>query len=230
MKKMLLEFGGSFGYLLFGAIIQLYVMNFIPNINFILEMFLISFGYAFSFFLIYTLCNKVDAVYINPIFSFSDWIRNKISNKNFILICGAQIFGAIIAGGILKVCFNELLPSIILTYGDNSIFNSTINIVIFMEFLFSLIFCFCYQIMKDKIKSDMLNNVLLSVLFFALLFFTIPYTGGSVNPIRFLLTNLFVNFDYLRQGFFYLFSSLGGALIASIIYYIISYVKNNDLT
>ena len=137
MKKMLLEFGGSFGYLLFGAIIQLYVMNFIPNINFILEMFLISFGYAFSFFLIYTLCNKVDAVYINPIFSFSDWIRNKISNKNFILICVAQIFGAIIAGGILKLCFNGLLPSIILTYGDNSIFNSTIDIVIFMEFLFS---------------------------------------------------------------------------------------------
>ena len=84
--------------------------------------------------------------------------------------------------------------------------------------------------MKDKIRSDMLNNVLLSVLFFALLFSTIPYTGGSVNPIRSLLTNLFVNFDYLRQGFFYLFSSLGGALIASIIYHIISYVKNNDLT
>ena len=62
MKKMLLEFGGSFGYLLFGAIIQLYVMNFIPNINFILEMFLISLGYAFSFFLIYTLCNKVDVL------------------------------------------------------------------------------------------------------------------------------------------------------------------------
>ena len=105
MRKYIMEAIGSFSYLLFGAIIQLFVMNYLTNINFILEVFYISFGYAFSFFVIYFLLNQYNNYYVNPIFSFSSWLQNKTSNKDFVFISLFQIIGAFLSGLILKLCF-----------------------------------------------------------------------------------------------------------------------------
>ena len=230
MRKYIMEAIGSFSYLLFGAIIQLFVMNYLTNINFILEVFYISFGYAFSFFVIYFLLNQYNNYYVNPIFSFSSWLQNKTSNKDFVFISLFQIIGAFLSGLILKLCFPDIISSIVLTYGDGSIFHSSLDILIFIEFFFSFILCFGYLFIGERLQNKLLRAITLGLLFFVLLFFSVPYTGGSVNPVRFLVSNLFVNFDYLRQGGFYLFSSLEGALISTILYHIITYLRDNDLT
>ena len=111
-------------------------------------------------------------------------------------------------------------------YGEFSMLNASLDNVILIEFIFSFILVFCYLTMQDKISSSKLFGILCSLLFFVLLFFSIPYTGGCVNPNRSLVSNIFVNTDSLRQIWIYVLSSLAGTVFATIIYHICYQISN----
>lgn len=227
MKKLILEFSSSFSYLLFGAIVEIVVLNYLPLSNFIFQILLIAVGYAASFGVFYTFFNKVDSTDGNPIFTFSSWLLNKISNKEFITIIVSQILGGFVAGFLLWLVFSESIKVLALGYGSFSMFQSSLDSIILIEFLFSFVFVIVRSILQDKIKLKKYQGLILGFLFFCLLFFSIPYTGGSVNPVRPLLSNLYVNQDCLRQSLFYILSPLAGSLFASIIYHIYHQIMNN---
>ena len=163
---------------------------------------------------------------MNPIFTFSLWLRNQISGKNALVTILSQLFGAVLAGGIISLLLKNDIADIVVGYGELSMFNSSLDSVILIEFLFSFILVFCFLTLKDRIKSTKLSSILYGLLFFVLLFLSIPYSGGCVNPNRSVVTNVFVNSDSLRQIWIYVLSSLAGSVFATIIYYIYYQVNN----
>lgn len=228
MKKILWEFISSFSYLFLGCLIELLVINFLPIYNFILELFIIAFSFGVVFGLFYTLINKIVAIEINPIFSFSLWLRNQMTGKEVITTILSQLLGGVFASGILFLIFPQQFASLGVGYGDASFLQASLDTIILIELLFSFLFVFCFLIAKDKKELSQLRGMFLGTLLFLLIFFSIGYTGCCVNPIRAVTVNLFVNEDYLRQSVFYLLSSLAGSLLATILYHVYSYISNRD--
>lgn len=226
MQKYILEFSGSLGYLLLGSIVHLFIFQFVPISNLTIKFMIVSIGYALFFGIIYILCNAIHHVEINPIFSFALWLRNQIITKQFILTILFQFLGGIICGIILFTLFPTQIPDLALGYGELNMFQSTLDSIIWIEALFSFIFVFIFFILNEKLKNKILQGVVLGITFFLLLLFSIPYTGGSINPIRAFISNPFVNSDYLRQVWIYILSPLAGTLFSTIIYHIFSQVDN----
>lgn len=227
MKRLILEFLGSFLYLLFGCIIELFVIHYLSIPIFSLKVLIIALGFATSFGIIYSLCNLFYDVDIHPLFTFTSWLKNDISFYKMISTIFIQILGAVEAGLVILLFLPNLLDSLVIGVGNHLLFSSSFNTIILVEFIASFVFTFSYFVIKKKIQSKKMWGLLLGILLFLLLFISISFTGGSVNPARGFISNLFVNFDTLCQLNFYLFSSLAGALFSTIIYHLLSYHHNN---
>lgn len=227
MKRLILEFLGSFLYLLFGCIIELFVIHYLSISIFPLKVFIIALGFAISFGVIYSLCNLFYNVDINPLFTFTSWLKNDISFYKVISTIFIQILGAVEAGLVILLFLPNLLDSLVIGASNHHLFSSSFNTIILVEFMASFVLTFAYFVIQKKIQSKKLRGLLLGILLFLLLFISIPFTGGSVNPARGFVSNLFVNFATLCQLNFYLFSSLAGALFSMIIYHFLSYHHNN---
>ena len=227
MKRLLLEFLGSFGYLLFGSIIELFTIYYL-NISFMpFKFFIIALGFAFSFGVIYSLCNLFWEIDINPLFTFTKWLKNDISFYKMISTIFMQVLGAIEAGLLILLLFPSLMDGLVIGVGNHILFSTHFNTIVLTEFIVSFIFTIIYSGIKEKIQSKKICGLILGFSLFILLFISIPFTGGSVNPARGFVSNLFVNFDTLCQLGFYFFSSLAGALFSTIIYHTLSYRHNN---
>lgn len=227
MKGLILEFLGSFLYLLFGCIIELFVIHYLSISIFPLKVFIIALGFAISFGVIYSLCNLFYNVDINPLFTFTSWLKNDISFYKVISTIFIQILGAVEAGLVILLFLPNLLDSLVIGASNHHLFSSSFNTIILVGFMASFVLTFAYFVIQKKIQSKKLRGLLLGILLFLLLFISIPFTGGSVNPARGFVSNLFVNFATLCQLNFYLFSSLAGALFSMIIYHLLSYHHNN---
>ena len=227
MKRLILEFLGSFLYLLFGCIIELFVIHYLSISIFPLKVFIIALGFAISFGVIYSLCNLFYDVDINPLFTFTSWLKNDISFYKVISTIFIQILGAVEAGLVILLFLPNLLDSLVIGASNHHLFSSSFNTIILVGFMASFVLTFAYFVIQKKIQSKKLRGLLLGILLFLLLFISIPFTGGSVNPARGFVSNLFVNFATLCQLNFYLFSSLAGALFSTIIYHLLSYHHNN---
>ena len=227
MKRLILEFLGSFLYLLFGCIIELFVIHYLSISIFPLKVFIIALGFAISFGVIYSLCNLFYNVDINPLFTFTSWLKNDISFYKVISTIFIQILGAVEAGLVILLFLPNLLDSLVIGASNHHLFSSSFNTIILVGFMASFVLTFAYFVIQKKIQSKKLRGLLLGILLFLLLFISIPFTGGSVNPARGFVSNLFVNFATLCQLNFYLFSSLAGALFSMIIYHLLSYHHNN---
>jgi len=127
MKKCILEFAGSFRYLLLGSIVQLFIFQFFLFSSLILKMALVSLGYALFYAIIYILCNRKHHVEINPIFSFALWLKNQMGTKQFILTVLSQILSGILWGIILFTIFPSQISVLALGNGDFGSFNSILN-------------------------------------------------------------------------------------------------------
>ena len=230
MKNFVLEFLGSFLYLFIGCLAEILIINYFPINNFIIELFLVSFIFAVSFSGCYILLGKRTSIDINPIFTFVLWLRNQISLKKLFTSIAAQFLGALATGCILFLLFQENVSTLALGYGELSAFNISLDGVILIELLFSFIFAFCFLYFHDKKIPPKFSGIFLGGIFFLLLFFSIPYTGGCVNLSRSLVVNLFVNSNSLRQIWIYVLSSLAGAVLATIIYHIFYQIKNKVLS
>lgn len=226
VKKIVLEFFGSFFYLFLGCLLEILVFHFLPINNFILEIFLIAIGFAVPFFLIYNVLNMFNVVEINPVFTFSLWLRNQISYKSLFLTIFSQFLGGLSAGFLLLLIFPKNISNLVIGYDNFSMFHTPLNKIILIEFLFSFIFVFCFLIAKDKKELSNFKGLFLGGLLFLILFFSIPYTGGCVNPSRSIVANIFVNYDSLRQTWIYILTSFAGSVFATTIYHIYFQVNN----
>lgn len=226
MKKNILEFFCSGWHLLAGSIVELFAFSYLSSSNFILQFFIITLGYSLFFGILYSLSNTICEVEINPIFTFSLWLRNKISTKQFLFTIIWQMLGGICAGALLYICFSNQISQLVIGYGNFSMFKVPLGVIILVEFLLCFLFVFCFCLVHKKAKKHRREGLYLGIALFWLLLFSIPYTGGSVNPVRALISNLFVNSDGLRQIPFYLISSLSGSLFATVIYHIYSHLNN----
>lgn len=227
LKRLMLEFVGSLSYLLVGCIIELIVVHFLPIDFFVLKIVIIALGFSASFGIIYSLCNLKCNVDINPLFTFATWLKSDISFYKMLSTIFIQILGAVEAGFIILLFFSSIFDSLTLGVGNNLLFSASFNKIVLGEFLGSFIFTFFYFFSKHTNYSVKFRGLVLGLLLFLLLFVLIPFTGGSVNPARGFVANLFVNFDMCCQLGFYLVSSLAGALFSTIIYHFLSYHHNS---
>ena len=225
MKKLILELLCSFGYLFLGSMIELCVTTIFPLENFVLEMIFSSLGFAISFSWLYFLTNRKYRLEINPIFTFSLWLRNQISFRQLFITILFQLLGAVLAGGLLYVLFSDI-SSLVLGYGTHSIFYASLNTILLIEMLFSFVLVFCFLILIDSNIHYKKRSVLLGIILFILLFLSIPYTGGVVNPLHSISINLFVNSDSLRQSWIYALSNLAGSLLAVTFYCFYSFLNH----
>ena len=192
-----------------------------------LKFFIIALGFAISFGVIYSLCNLFFEIDINPLFTFTKWLKNNISSYKMISTIFMQVLGAVEAGLLIHLMLPSLTDALVIGVGDYILFSADFNTIVLTEFVVSFIFTTIYFVIKEKIQSKKVCGLILGISLFLLLFISIPFTGGSVNPARGFISNLFVNFDTLCQLGFYLCSSLAGALFSTIIHHTLSYHHNS---
>lgn len=226
MKKGILEFASSFFYLFLGCVIEILIFNYFHFSNFLLKIVLVALGFALMFYFSYMYFKRRNNIEINPIFTFSLWLRNEITIKQMIITILMQFMGAGVAGLVLHLLFNKYITSLAIGYDELNLANASLDSIILIEFLLSSIFVFCFLITKKKKWSTKFISLFLSIIFFLLLVFSIPYTGGSVNPCRSVVANIYVNSDCLRQIWIYILSSFGGSVFATIIHHIYTQITN----
>ena len=226
MKKYILEIFGSFGYFLAGGIIELFCLAYLPFSGVILKLFIIALGFSAFFGLIYSLSNQLCKVEINPLFTFSHWLKNEISTKSLVASVLLQMLGGICAGVILYLLYPNQISDLAIGYGEFSMLHLSLDSVILLEFLFSFILVFCYSSGLKKYKSSRVCGLILGILLFVILLFSVPCTGGSVNPIRPFIANIFVKGDYLRQIWIYVLSPFAGSFLATILHHVFVHLNN----
>ena len=85
-----------------------------------------------------------EKIEVNPIFTFSLWLRNQIPGKIAFVTILSQCLGAILAGFVLSLAFHGGISDIVAGYGEFSMLNASLDNVILIEFIFSFIFLFCF--------------------------------------------------------------------------------------
>lgn len=222
MKKLLLEFLGSFGSLFFGCIIEMFVIYFLNGLHPSFMYFLIAVGFAVSFSVFYNLCNLFSLSSLNPLFTFSLWLKDEMKFFQMISTIFMQALGALLSGVLVSFFFSNFQEGLIL--GKNSsFFHTTFNSILLTEFITSFVLICVFLFTRKKFPTGNLGGWLLGFFLLLLIWFFIPFTGNCVNPVRGLVSNLFVDVDTFCQLGYYIFSSLAGALFATIIYHFTSY-------
>jgi len=156
----------------------------------------------------------VSGCHINPAVSFAMLLMKKINSKDFIGYVIAQIIGAIIGAGLLKliVLFGVIDQTGAL--GANGIANVGIIGAIVVEIILTAIFIFTILgVTSDESKSGVAGIVIGLTLAFVHIV-GIPLTGTSVNPARSLGPALFAMGDSLTCVWVFIVAPLIGALVA----------------
>lgn len=161
----------------------------------------------------------ISGCHINPAVSLAVLLQKKMSAIDFVGYVVAQVIGAVIGAGLLKVLLGFGLVDLTGGLGSNGVANAGGPIgALLVEIILTFIFVFTILgVTSDEGKSSVAGIVIGLTLAFVHII-GIPLTGTSVNPARSIGPALFAGGDNLANLWVFIVGPLVGAVIASIIF------------
>lgn len=220
MKKYFAEFIGCFVLVLLGCGSYTILNTTIDNLGY--SILIISFAFGLSFIAMFYAIKSISGCHINPAVSLAMWINNKLSTKDFMGYVIAQCIGAICASSCLAFLTKSTKSLGANGFGSLSSLHSSMLIAIIVEILLAFIFVFTILNVIQKKEYSHISGLIIGLTLVLVHIFGIPFTGTSVNPARSLGPALITGGKALNQVWVFILSPLAGALIAVLIYKILS--------
>lgn len=161
---------------------------------------------------------NVSGCHLNPAVSFAMLISKRMDAKDFVGYVIAQVIGAIIGAGLLKMLTGFGMPDLTGGLGTNGVATLGVTGSIVIEVILTFFFVFVILgVTADESKGSVAGLVIgLSLVFVHIV--GIPLTGTSVNPARSIGPALFVGGDALANVWVFVVGPLVGAALAALVY------------
>lgn len=207
MKKYVAEFIGTLVLVLFGT-----------GIAVVSGGELVATALAFGLAIVaeaYVIGN-ISGCHVNPAVSLSMWISGKMSGREFLYYCIAQVLGAICGTAIL---FGILSGTDLGTtalganfFGSLSANNISLVAAFLTEVVLTCVFIYTILGVTSDEKYSSIAGVVIGLTLTFVHLIGIPLTGTSVNPARSLAPALFLGGEALKQVWLFIVAPLiGGA-------------------
>jgi len=166
---------------------------------------------------------NISGCHINPAVSLAMLLRKKLSAAEFFGYVGAQIVGAIVAAGLLKVMVKIGMPDITNGLGSNGVANAGgVGGALLVEVVLTFIFIFVILGVTSDQKKGSVAGIVIGLTLTFVHIVGIPLTGTSVNPARSIGPAIFAGGDALSNVWVFIVGPLAGAAVAVLVYSILT--------
>jgi len=160
----------------------------------------------------------ISGCHINPAVSLAMLMQKKLSVTDFIGYVIAQIIGALVGAGLLKVIVAMGLTDQTGALGSNGLGGIGIGGAVLVEIILTFIFIFTILgVTSDEKKGNVAGLVIGFTLAFVHII-GIPLTGTSVNPARSIGPALLSGGPALANVWVFIVAPLAGAAIAALVF------------
>lgn len=162
---------------------------------------------------------NISGCHINPAVSLAMLVSKRMSGKDFVGYVIAQVIGAVIAAGLLKVVGSMCDPVITGLgtngYGDASYVGLNMAGALIVEIVLTCIFVIAILGVTSKESFAGVAGLVIGLTLTFVHIIGIPLTGTSVNPARSFGPAIFAGGEALSQLWVFIVGPLAGALIAA---------------
>ena len=213
MKKYLCEFIGTFILVLCGCGSAAIAGGFLGTLG-------IAFAFGLSIVAIAYSVGRISGGHVNPAVSLAMLINKKMTVKDFCGYVVAQVLGALVASGLLKLIISLTnLKNAGLGangFGEVSTVGLTLAGALIVEIIATFIFVFVILGVTHNEKYSSIAGFVIGLVLTLIHIFAIPLTGTSVNPARSLAPALLTGGTALSQVWVFIFAPLVGAALAAV--------------
>lgn len=165
---------------------------------------------------------NVSGCQINPAVSLAMLISKRMSGRDFVGYVIAQLIGALIAAGLLKLI--GLMCDPVITglgtngFGDASYVHLSMAGALVVEIVLTAIFVIAILGVTSKDSFGSVAGIVIGLTLAFVHIIGIPLTGTSVNPARSFGPAIFAGGEALSQLWVFIVGPLVGALVAALIW------------
>ena len=168
---------------------------------------------------------NISGCHINPAVSLAVLMSKKMSVSDFCGYVAAQVAGAIVGGGLLKLLVGFGITDQTGGLGSNGVAAVGIGGALFVEVILTFIFVFTILgVTSDDSKGSVAGIVIGLTLAFVHII-GIPLTGTSVNPARSIGPAIFAGGAALADVWVFIVGPLVGAALAALVFNVIKVTK-----
>jgi aquaporin Z len=228
MKKYGAEFFGTFWLVLGGCGSAVLAAAF-PNLGIGLLGVALAFGLT-VLTMVYTI-GHISGCHLNPAVSVGLWAGGRFRANQLLPYIVAQVFGAIVAGGVLyiiasgKVGFNVSAGFASNGYGAHSPGGYSLLAALVSEVVMTMMFLLIILGATDKSAPQGFAGLAIGLGLTLIHLISIPVTNTSVNPARSTGVALFVGDWAIAQLWLFWVAPIAGALLGAAIYRLIGSTK-----
>lgn len=189
----------------------------------------VAFAFGLSIVATAYVIGNISGCHINPAVSLAVLMQKKMTVADFFGYVIAQVIGAIIGAGLLRLLLEFGLTDLTGGLGTNGVDAAggiwgafIIEVILTFIFVFTIL-----GVTSDEDKSSVAGIVIGLTLAFVHII-GIPLTGTSVNPARSIGPAIFAGGASLTNLWVFICAPLVGAIIASLIFSLLKEKKQND--
>ncbi len=221
MKKLFAEFFGTF-WLVFGGCGSAVFAAAYPELGIGFAGVALAFGLT-----VLTMAYAVGHIsggHFNPAVSFGLWAGGKFPAKDLLGYIVAQLFGAIIAAGLLfliltnQAGFTDLGGFASNGYGDLSPNGYNMTAVLITEFVLTMFFLLIILGSTNVRAPKGFAPIAIGLGLTLIHLISIPISNTSVNPARSTSQAIFAGGDYPAQLWLFWLAPIAGAIVAGFIH------------
>ena len=158
---------------------------------------------------------NVSGCHVNPAVSLAMLINGKLSGKDFVGYVVAQVIGAIVGGGLLKLIFPGEEGGAL---GSNGLYNDKIFVSLVIECILTFVFVLTIMGVTSKKEFGSQAGIVIGLTLTLVHILGIHFTGTSVNPARSLGPAIFAGWDSFKVVWVFILAPLVGAALAAFCY------------
>lgn len=221
MKKYIAEFIGTFVLTFMGCGAAVFTGG---------DLLATAVAFGLSLVAMVYSIGKISGCHVNPAVSLAMFLNKKLSQDDLIFYVIAQVAGAIVGGGVLKLITTLRDGSSIERIGANgfdkySIIDLNAGGALIVEVVLTCIFVYVILAVTSKVEFANIAGVVIGLTLTLVHIVGISLTGTSVNPARSIGAALFSGTDALAQVWVFIVAPLAGAAAAA---YLFNYLHSED--
>lgn len=188
----------------------------------------VSFGLAVT--VLTVAFGKISGGHLNPAISLALWVSGRMSVKDCIFYMIAQFLGGIGGAALLMVLVGGRTSLAANGYDSLSTFGCAMWAVALIEVLITFTLIWTVLAVREGKEFKPVQAVYTGLAMTVVYLFAYPFTGASANPARSLGPAIFQEGDALSQVWLFIVAPIAGALIAAVLYKLLTGEKKTKET
>ena len=229
MNKYVAEFFGTFWLVLGGCGSAVLAAAF-PDVG--IGLLGVSLAFGLTVLTMAFAIGHISGCHLNPAVSFGLWAGGRFPAKDLVPYIVAQVFGAVVAGGVLyliasgKTGFDLSAGFASNGYGAHSPGGYSLSAALITEVVMTMMFLVVILGATDNRAPQGFAPIAIGLCLTLIHLISIPVTNTSVNPARSTGVAIFVGDWAISQLWLFWVAPIAGGLLGAVIYRFIGSEKN----